>query len=310
MKIIVTGGLGHIGSRLIRELPDLLDVTEIVIIDSLSTQRYSSLFELPKKTKYTFIQNDIRTLELSSILKCSDAHLLIHLAAINDISSGELTYSDIEASNLAATQAAISLCEKFDIPLIFPSSTSIYTSTGLNIPETEPLGINVNIYARCKRAEEESVNNFFARGGKGVLFRLGTIHGKSEGMRFHTAINKFCYQIAIGEPISIWRSALNQKRPYLGLTDFVYAIHFVISNDLFDNETYNLVTKNYTITEILEIFEGIINKKVDYIIEDNQRMNKLDLHVSNEKFMKSGFIPRATIENDIYETLKLLGELR
>jgi UDP-glucose 4-epimerase len=309
MKIIITGGLGHIGSRLMRELPVLLDVTEIVIIDSLVTQRYSSLFELPIKTKYTFIQNDIRTLEISSISKCSDADLLIHLAALNDMSTGKITYSDIEANNLTATHAAISLCEKFDIPLIFPSSTSIYTSTGLNILETEPLGINANIYSRCKTTEEESVNRFFARGGNGVLFRLGTIHGKSEGMRFHTAINKFCYQIAIGEPITIWRSALNQKRPYLGLVDFVHAIHFVISNKLYNNETYNLVTNNYTISEILEIFESIMDRKVDYVIEDNQRMNNLDLQVSNQKFAKLGFTHRASIQNDITETLELLGDL-
>ena len=224
MKIIITGALGHIGSRLIRELPELIGVTEIMIIDSLVTQRYSSLFEVPLKTKYTFIQNDIRSLNFSDIARCSDADLIIHLAAVNDLTSGKLTYSDIEENNLAATLAAISLCEKYDIPLIFPSSTSIYTSSGLNILETEPVGLNPNIYARCKKVEEDFVNDFFARSGKGVIFRLGTIHGKSAGMRFHTAINKFCYQIAIGEPISIWRSALLQQRPYLGLIDFVLSL--------------------------------------------------------------------------------------
>lgn len=310
MKIIITGGLGHIGSSLLRRLPDLLDITEIVIIDSLRTQRYSSLFALPLKTKYTFMQNDIRTLKLSTTDKFLGAHALIHLAASNDISAGEQKYSDMESNNLIATHAAISLCEKFDIPLIFPSSTSVYTSTGMNILETEPLGVNANVYARCKTVEEQAVNNFFARGGKGVLFRLGTIHGISEGMRFHTAINKFCYQLAIGEPISIWRSALNQKRPYLGLIDFVHAIRLLLSNKSFDNETYNLVTKNYTIAEILEIFESVTDSTMDYIIEDNLRMNDLDLQVSNEKSIRAGFTYRASVENDIYETLKLLGNLR
>lgn len=310
MKIIITGGLGHLGSSLLRKLPNLLNITEVVIIDSLRTQRYSSLFALPTKTKYTFIQKDIRTLELSTADKFLGADALIHLAASNDISDGKQNYSDLEANNLIATHAAISLCEKFDIPLIFPSSTSVYTSTGVDILETEPLGMNPNIYARCKTVEELAVNNFFARGGKGVLFRLGTIHGISEGMRFHTAINKFCYQLAIGEPITIWRSALTQKRPYLGLIDFVHAIRFILSNKSFDNETYNLVTKNYTIAEILEIFESVTDRRIDYIIEDNMRMNDLDLEVSNKKSVRAGFIYRASIEKDIHETIKLLGNLR
>jgi nucleoside-diphosphate-sugar epimerase len=43
MKIVVTGALGHIGSRLIRALPDAFPDAEIVLLDDLSTQRYCSL---------------------------------------------------------------------------------------------------------------------------------------------------------------------------------------------------------------------------------------------------------------------------
>ncbi|KKW17773.1 MAG: hypothetical protein UY57_C0010G0003 [Candidatus Kaiserbacteria bacterium GW2011_GWB1_50_17] len=39
-SIVVTGGLGHIGSRLIRSLGS--DFSEIRIIDNLATQRYAS----------------------------------------------------------------------------------------------------------------------------------------------------------------------------------------------------------------------------------------------------------------------------
>ena len=310
MKIILTGGLGHIGSSLLHKLPNLMDVSEIVIIDSLATQRYHSLFELPNKTKYTFIQDDIRKLGFANIAKCENASILVHLAAINDISSGTLNYADIENNNLGATNAAISLCQRFDLPMIFPSSTSVYTSSGLNVIETQPLGVNSNIYSRCKAAEEDCVKNFFSGGGTGVIFRLGTIHGVSNGMRFHTAINKFCFQIAIGDPISIWRSALNQRRPYLSLIDLVNAINFVVTKDLFDNETYNIVTKNYSILEILEIFSRIIGEDVKYIIEDNKRMNSLDLQVSNEKFASHGFVFQGNIESDIADTLKKLGDLR
>ena len=310
MKIIITGGLGHIGSQLMRDLPNLFDVSEMIIIDSLRTQRYSSLFDLPQKTKYTFIQNDIRTLDNSNIDRCANANVLIHLAAINDISSGKISFPEIEENNLGSTIAAISLSERFSIPIIYPSSTSVYTSTGMNILESEPLGTNSNIYSRCKAIEEDCVNKFFNRGGNGVLFRLGTIHGISKGMRFHTAINKFCFQIATGEPISVWRSALNQKRPYLSLQDLIHAIYFVISRNLFDNQTYNLVTKNYNLLEILEIFENVTGGKVDYIIEDNERMNDLDLHISAEKFIKLGFGYSGSIESDISRTLKILGDLR
>ena len=65
MKFVITGALGHIGSRLVRELPLLLPDIDIVMIDDLSTQRYCSLFNLPTQTTYTFIQGDLLKLDLS-----------------------------------------------------------------------------------------------------------------------------------------------------------------------------------------------------------------------------------------------------
>ena len=59
MKIIVTGALGHIGSQVIRELPRYLGDCKIVMIDNLKTQRYASLFNLPEKASYQFVEGDV-----------------------------------------------------------------------------------------------------------------------------------------------------------------------------------------------------------------------------------------------------------
>ena len=46
-KILITGALGHIGSKLIHSI-QAGEFEEIIMLDNLSTQRYSSLFNLPK----------------------------------------------------------------------------------------------------------------------------------------------------------------------------------------------------------------------------------------------------------------------
>ena len=43
MKIIITGALGHIGSKLVRDLPSSFHDSELVMLDNLTTQRYVSL---------------------------------------------------------------------------------------------------------------------------------------------------------------------------------------------------------------------------------------------------------------------------
>ena len=54
MKIIITGALGHIGSFIIRDFANKYPESEIFLIDNMMTQRYSSLFNLPKNIKFKF----------------------------------------------------------------------------------------------------------------------------------------------------------------------------------------------------------------------------------------------------------------
>ena len=60
MKILITGGLGHIGSYLLENINKINKLKKIYVIDNLSTQRFCSLFNLPKTSKkIIFIQKDI-----------------------------------------------------------------------------------------------------------------------------------------------------------------------------------------------------------------------------------------------------------
>ena len=71
-KIVVTGALGHIGSRIIRDLPEACPDALVVMIDNMLTQRYCSLFGLPADGRYRFIQTDVLTAELHSLLEGAD----------------------------------------------------------------------------------------------------------------------------------------------------------------------------------------------------------------------------------------------
>ena len=60
MKILITGGLGHIGSYLIENISKIKFISEIYVIDNFLTNRYCSLYNLPKTDKKIyFYQNDL-----------------------------------------------------------------------------------------------------------------------------------------------------------------------------------------------------------------------------------------------------------
>ena len=66
MKILITGGLGHIGSYLLENINKFKSVKKIYIIDNLSTNRYFTLFNLFIKNKKVFFYN--RDLSLKNSL--------------------------------------------------------------------------------------------------------------------------------------------------------------------------------------------------------------------------------------------------
>jgi nucleoside-diphosphate-sugar epimerase len=125
-------------------------------------------------------------------------------------------------------------------------------------------------------------------------------------MRFHTAVNKFCFQASTNREITVWRSAHKQLRPYASLEDFYRLVVFLIKNkNLINNQVYNLVTKNLTVKEIIDIIK--IRKKVKIKFVNSKIMNQLSYKVSNQKIKKIGFMPKGNLKKEIIDTLKIFN---
>ena len=306
MKIVVTGALGHIGSYLIRYLAVQFPRSEIVIIDNLMTQRFSSLFNLPTIGHYRFIEGDVTQIDLHPILK--DAHVLIHLAAITD-AAGSFNKADLlEANNFQATLNVAEACAESGTRLIALSSTSVYGTQNEVVDEdcSQDELKPQSPYALTKLKEEQLVSKLCLGGNlKAISCRFGTIFGASVGMRFHTAVNKFCWQAVMGQPITVWSTAYDQKRPYLDLSDAASAISFIIRKDLFDGNIYNVLSHNATVGQIVESIRDFIpDLQIKFV--DNKIMNQLSYEVSCKRFESKGFVFNGDLKRGIGETIGLL----
>ncbi len=307
MKIIITGGLGHIGSHLIRDLPLLLNGLEITVIDNLLTQRYTSLFKLPKTSKVNFIEADITKNPLTEVFQQADS--VIHLAAITDAARSFSHPEEMESVNFAASKRVIDTCIKTQTALILLSSTSVYGTKQATIDEyCSPEELKAQTpYAATKLLEEALVAEKCQQGDlQAMIFRFGTIFGTSAGMRFHTAVNKFCWQAVMGTPLSIWKTAYQQKRPYLGLNDATKAIAFILKKQLFDGQVYNAVSINATVKDVVnEIQHWLPDIHLDFV--DNQAMNTLSYEVLNTRLSQAGLtLGQHTLAQGVSDTIQLL----
>jgi len=306
MKIVVTGALGHIGSYLIRYLSHQFPKAQILMVDNMMTQRFASLFNLPAMGYYRFLEADVTAIDLRPLLE--EADMVIHLAAITDAAGSFDMAMKVEANNYEATLNVAEACAETGARLIGLSSTSVYGTQHEVVSEDcsrEELNPQ-SPYAKTKLKEEELITRLCREKGlKGISCRFGTIFGSSPGMRFHTAVNKFCWQAVMGKPLTVWRTAYDQKRPYLDLVDASRAISFIIRNNLFDGRIYNVLTENATVRQIIETIREFI-PGVEMIFVENRIMNQLSYEVSCERFVSQGFSFTGDLRQGIGETISLL----
>jgi len=306
MNILITGALGHIGSHLIRYLPKKIKKSKFYLIDDLRTQRYLSLINLPKNSKFKFYDQSISKNLINKLIKKID--VVIHLAATTDAASSFGKLNIVKKNNFENTKLISDACVAHKKKIIFISSTSVYGSADKIMYEDNENLNPQSPYADIKIKEEKYIEKLNKQKKlKSLILRFGTIVGFSYGMRFHTAVNKFCYQASVGQPLTVWKTSLNQKRPYLGLNDASRSIEFFLKINKFDGKKYNILSKNLSVKDIIDTIR--LKKKLKIKMVTNKIMNQLTYTVSTHKINEMNFNFKDNLQKLILEELKYFDNL-
>jgi nucleoside-diphosphate-sugar epimerase len=310
MKIVITGALGHIGSRLIHALKPG-EFSEVLLLDNFAAQRQNVLFNLPAGIRWRFAEADVTAPPGRLEELFAGAHAVVHLAAITNAEASFEIAEQVERVNYDGTERVARACVATGSRLLFPSTTSVYgVSSGVVAEDCPPEQLQPQSpYATSKlRAERMLAELERTAGLRFFCGRFGTIYGPSVGMRFHTAVNRFVWQACFGQSLTVWRTALEQRRPYLEVGDAVEAIRFVIGKDLFDGRIYNVLTDNLTVQQIVDaIRRHVPGARVELV--DRRIMNQLSYTVDRSRFEAQGFKFRGDLDRGIGDTVALLKPL-
>ena len=305
MKLLITGFSGHIGSFLLNKLENNKKIKKIFLVDNFENNKINILFSKKRISKCFFKFGDLSN---SKTLKhIPKVDVVLHLASLTNAVSSINNYKKFYENNFYSFVNIFNFCKKKRAKLIHISSTSVYGSNSNFVDENCKELKPQSPYAKVKIAEEKYLKKHGHK-IKYITLRFGTIAGVSEGIRFHTAINKFCFNASLKINIPVWKTALNQYRPYLSLTDAYNAIKTIINKNIFDREIYNILSDNFTVKQILNLIrnEGC-NVKVK--LTDSRIMNQLSYKVSKIKFEKIGVKLNANIKTDIRQTLDLFKNI-
>ena len=306
MKLLITGACGHIGSSIIERIKKIKKIKEVVLIDNFNSHRYSTLFNLEKGKKFSFYNID---LSRTSLKRFKKVDYIIHCASLTNAQGSFSIKKEMFRNNISCMKNVINYCIKNKSKLIHISSTSVYGKQVEIVNENdESLLKPQSPYAEIKLLEEKMLQKNKNK-IKFMSFRFGTISGISKGMRFHTAINKFCFNAAVNEKILIYKTAYEQYRPYLSLKDAFKVFKFCIDKNIFNNDIYNALSGNFTVKQIIKMIKKY-KKKISIKFIKTEIMNQLSYHVDDRKLSRLGLKLNSPIHNDIKDTIRLLNGLR
>lgn len=173
--ILITGGLGYIGSHMCVEL--LKHDYEIVIIDNLdnsSPDVFNKICKISnKKPKfYCFNLLDLNKIEQVFIENKIDG--VIHFAgykSVNESISKPLEYYE---NNIMSTINLLKLCDKYNVTkFIFSSSATVYGNSESPLYETSNTGNNItNPYGKTKYFIEDILKDFSSSNNKIKIISL------------------------------------------------------------------------------------------------------------------------------------------
>lgn len=330
MAILVTGGLGYIGSHTVVEL--LNNNYEVVIVDDLSNSEKFILKNIEEITgrKPVFYPFDLKRREL--LTQVFDAHNIegcINFAASKAVGESQLKPVDYYENNLFTL---INILQEFKergiSNFIFSSSCTVYGQADqMPIDESTPLKMPESVYGKTKQMGEEILIDFAkAYHRKISLLRYFNPIGAHPSAKIGELpigipnnLVPYVMQTAAGvrEKLSIWGNDYPTEdgtavRDYIYVVDLAKA-HVAALKKLMEDESnvatidiFNLGTgKGSSVLEVVKAFETANNVTVPYQICDRREGDITVAYANVDKAQKE---LQWKSETSLEEALKTVWE--
>jgi UDP-glucose 4-epimerase len=325
MSILVTGGLGYIGSHVVINLLESNVEENIVIFDNLSNSSNDILKGFNEyKQKVDFVEGDLCSdSNIQNLFECYTFSTVIHLAAYKSVEQSILNPLLYYENNLKGLLNLLSYCRIKKVRrFIFSSSCTVYglDNDGTIVTEDTPFGIPANPYARTKQMGE----NILAECDFMQIISLRYFNpvGAHNSLRFGekltpsttTLFPNVCSAIVNNKSLNVFGIDYNTKdgtcvRDFIHVEDVASAHTLSLTYMKFNSFKYDVFNigsgDGYSILEVLKEFELQLGRKVKYDIKD-RRIGDIAFIIASYKKSRNllGWEPKHSLSEMVLSTLK------
>ena len=297
--VVVTGGVGFIGSNLVEELTK---DNEVIVIDDLSTGKRENIDE----SKVEFVQGSITDLELLKKV-FEDVDYVFHQAAIPSVQRSVENPLATNEVNVKGTLNVLIAAKVNGVKkVIYASSSSVYGDTP-ELPKREDMSPNpLSPYAVSKLTGEYYCNAFSeVYDLKTVCLRYFNVFGPKQNpsSEYAAVIPKFITRVMRKQPPIIYGDG-NQTRDFTFVKDVVRANILAMERDAkgIFNVAYGKRTSiNELASKIMETVSLEMEPVHDKPRPGDIRHSLADISLAKDKL---GYKPKYSLEEGLEETIK------
>lgn len=275
MNILITGGAGYVGSKLVPKLLDLgnkVTVFDLMIYGEDVLENHKNL----KKVK-----GDIRDIDLlEKILPNHEA--VIHLACISNDPSYELNPKLGKSINFDAFEPLVKISRKRNINrFIYASSSSVY---GIKKEKdvTEDMSLEpLTDYSKFKGECEKILNTYKSDDFITTTIRPSTVCGYARRQRLDLVVNILTNHAFHNRSIIVFGG--NQLRPNIHIDDMVNSYISILEANprKINGEIFNVGYKNQSVNELADDVKKVIGEDVKIL--NSKSDDNRSYHVSSKK---------------------------
>jgi len=299
-NIIITGGLGYIGTELCKIYSGVSWNNKITIIDNrFISERVNQL----RNWNMNFVHGDILDKELINKY-CKDADIVHHLAGITDVPRTKTESNNQKDAKirLVAEEGTQNILDTISdkCKIIFPSTHVVYEGIekiANDITEDEEVKPNLS-YSNSKAINENQLKN---SGKNYIILRLGSVYGYStDTTRLDIMTNLFS-KIASQEGTIKLFAGGRQIKSLVPIFDVARCFKYMEERNDISTEIFNLTKDTVTVKEVAEICKKHSRKVI--LKETNDEVPNLGFSLSNKKILNTGFKFLYSLDQSVKEMI-------
>lgn len=299
MRFAVTGGVGFVGSYLVRLLVN--EGHQVTVIDNLHKGKLENISDVLEKIE--FFDTDICDYKkLEKNLSGMDG--VFHEAALTVVQDSFKNPEKYEKVNVEGTENIFKIAEKHKFKVVYASSSSVYGHQE-DVPILEHFRKKpINPYGQTKLDDEILAEKYSKLGVSIIGLRYFNIFGKGQTLEYAGVITKFLDRIKEGKAPIIFGSG-TQIRDFIYVEDIAKANLSAMKSDVSFTHV-NIGTGNsISILELAKIMIDISGLEIKPImekaLEGDIKKSQSDNSLARKLFE---WKPEKKLEDWLKETMK------